>query len=101
MSSMLGCHIVRPASGIESARHMEPFEREVVSDLDEHTDDRGEARRRVPLHVRILIGLVAGATLGGAARALLGPDAPAVAWVVRHIAEPRSEERRVGKGGRT
>ena len=29
-----------------------------------------------------------GATLGGAARAMLGPDAPALAWVVRHIAEP-------------
>ena len=67
---------------------MEPFEREVVSDLDEHTDDRAEARRRIPLHVRILLGLVVGATLGSAARAILGPDAPVVAWVVRHIAEP-------------
>jgi DAACS family dicarboxylate/amino acid:cation (Na+ or H+) symporter len=67
---------------------MEPFEREVVSDLDEHTDDRGGARRRIPLHVRILLGLVVGATLGSAARAVLGPDAPAVAWIVTHIAEP-------------
>ena len=67
---------------------MEPFEREVVSDLDEQTDDRAEARRRIPLHVRILLGLVVGAALGGAARAVLGPDAPALAWVVRHIAEP-------------
>src|SRR5688572_22892790 len=67
---------------------MEPFEREVVSDLDEHTDDRAEARRRIPLHVRILLGLVVGATLGGGGRAMLGPDAPMLAWVVRHIAEP-------------
>ena len=67
---------------------MEPFEREVVSDLDEHTDDRAETRRRIPLHVRILLGLVVGATLGSAARAMLGPDAPLLAWVVRHIAEP-------------
>ena len=67
---------------------MEPFEREVVSDLDEHTDDRAEARRRLPLHVRILLGLVVGATLGSAARAMLGPDAPSLAWVVRHVAEP-------------
>ena len=52
---------------------MEPFEREVVSDLDEHTDDRVETRRRIPLHVRILLGLVAGATLGSVGRALLGP----------------------------
>ena len=43
---------------------------------------------RIPLHVRILLGLVVGATLGSAARAMLGPDAPVVAWVVRHIAEP-------------
>jgi DAACS family dicarboxylate/amino acid:cation (Na+ or H+) symporter len=67
---------------------MEPFEREVVSDLDEHTDDRAATRGRIPLHVRILLGLVVGATLGSAARAILGPDAPALAWVVRHIAEP-------------
>src|SRR5688572_2192673 len=50
--------------------HMEPFEREVVSDLDEHTDDRADSRRRIPLHVRILLGLVVGATLGSASRAL-------------------------------
>src|SRR5687768_7161888 len=67
---------------------MEPFEREVVSDLDEQTDDRAATRGRVPLHVRILLGLAVGATLGGGARALLGPDAPALAWAVRHIAEP-------------
>jgi dicarboxylate/amino acid:cation (Na+ or H+) symporter, DAACS family len=67
---------------------MEPFEREVVSDLDEQTDDRADARRRIPLHIRILLGLVVGATLGSAARAMLGPGAPAVEWVVRHIAEP-------------
>ena len=67
---------------------MERFEQEVVSDLDEHTDDRQAARRRLPLHVRILFGLFIGATLGGAARAILGADAPALAWVVRHVAEP-------------
>ena len=67
---------------------MERFEHEVVSDLDEQTDDRERARRRTPLHVRILYGLVAGATLGGAARALLGPDSSRLEWVVRHVAEP-------------
>jgi dicarboxylate/amino acid:cation (Na+ or H+) symporter, DAACS family len=67
---------------------MERFEREVVSDLDEQTDDRAEARRRVPLHIRILLGLAIGATLGSAARAMLGPDAPLLAWVVSHVAEP-------------
>ena len=70
---------------------MEPFEREAVSDLDERTDDRAETRRRIPLHVRILLGLVVGATLGSLARAMLGPDAPIVVWVVRHIAEPAGQ----------
>ena len=67
---------------------MEQFEREVVSDLDEHTDDRAEARRRMPLHVRILLGLAVGAALGSTGRALLGPDSPLLAWVIRHVAEP-------------
>jgi DAACS family dicarboxylate/amino acid:cation (Na+ or H+) symporter len=67
---------------------MEPFEQDVVSDLDEKTDDRAGTRHRVPLHVRILLGLAIGAGLGGSARALFGPDAASVAWVVTHIAEP-------------
>jgi DAACS family dicarboxylate/amino acid:cation (Na+ or H+) symporter len=67
---------------------MENFEQEVVSDLDEKTDDRGRARRRMPLHVRILFGLGIGSALGGTARALFGPAAPEVTWIVNHIAEP-------------
>lgn len=67
---------------------MEPFEREVVSDLDEHTDDRAATRGKAPLHVRILLGLAVGATLGGTMRAVFGHDAPLLEWVVRHIAEP-------------
>jgi dicarboxylate/amino acid:cation (Na+ or H+) symporter, DAACS family len=67
---------------------MENFEQEVVSDLDEKTDDRGRARRRMPLHVRILFGLGIGSALGGSARALFGPAAPEVTWIVNHIAEP-------------
>jgi len=67
---------------------MESFEREVVSDLDEQTDDQAQAKQRVPLHVRILLGLVIGATLGSTARAVLGPDAPSLTWVIANIAEP-------------
>ena len=67
---------------------MEPFEQEVVSDLDEQTDDRARARGRIPLHIRILLGLLIGAVLGSAARAVLGPNAPALAWVIAHVAEP-------------
>ena len=67
---------------------MEPFEQEVVSDLDEKTDDRTQAAWRTPLHVRILLGLVAGAGLGSIARAVLGRDSGRLAWIVNHIAEP-------------
>jgi DAACS family dicarboxylate/amino acid:cation (Na+ or H+) symporter len=67
---------------------MEQFEREVVSDLDEQTDDFAAARSRMPLHVRILLGLAAGAVLGGTGRAVLGPDAPLLSWAVTHVAEP-------------
>jgi len=67
---------------------MEPFEQDIVSDLDEKTDDRVGARRRVPLHVRILLGLVIGAGLGGGLRAMLGPDAPLLTQLIRHVAEP-------------
>jgi dicarboxylate/amino acid:cation (Na+ or H+) symporter, DAACS family len=67
---------------------MEPFEREVVSDLDETTADRARARRRLPLHVRILLGLVSGAALGSTARAFLGSDSPRLIWLVNYLAEP-------------
>jgi DAACS family dicarboxylate/amino acid:cation (Na+ or H+) symporter len=67
---------------------MEPFEREVVSDLDEKTDDRVRARRRMPLQFRILSGLVIGAALGSAARGFLGADSPGLSWLVDHVAEP-------------
>ena len=67
---------------------MEPFEREVVSDLDEHTDDRADARRRIPLHVRILLGLVAGAAARQRRARAARPRRAGTAWVVRHVAEP-------------
>ena len=66
----------------------EPYEREVVSDLDDKTDDRATARRRVPLHLRILGGLVVGAGLGGTSRALAGADAPWLVWTTTQIADP-------------
>jgi dicarboxylate/amino acid:cation (Na+ or H+) symporter, DAACS family len=70
---------------------MEPFEQEVVSDLDEKTDDRAEAKGRIPLHIRILLGLVTGAVLGSTARAVLGPDSPSLAWVIANVAEPAGQ----------
>ncbi len=65
----------------------QPLEREIVSDLDDKTDDVVPAGRR-PLHVRILIGLTLGAVAGGGARIALGTDAPALTWLVTQVAEP-------------
>ena len=64
------------------------FEREVVSDLDDKTNDLQQADRRMPLHTRILLGLVMGAALGGSLKALLGTDAPQLVWVVSHVTDP-------------
>ena len=67
---------------------MESFEREVVSDLDDNTDDLARTRRRLPLHIRILLGLVIGAAAGSTARAVLGPASAQLDWIVGYIAEP-------------
>lgn len=57
----------------------------MTTDLDNRTDDRP---RGMPLHTRILIGLVAGAVAGLAASAILGPSHPGLAWTVRNLAQP-------------
>ena len=71
----------------DDARRGDPdaFEREMTTDLDDRTDDRP---RGMPLHTRILLGLVLGAATGLAASAALGPDHPGLAWTVRHLAQP-------------
>ena len=45
-------------------------------------------RRRIPLHSRILIGLVAGAAVGGTVNALLGSDSPQLKFVIDQISDP-------------
>lgn len=47
-----------------------------------------ETRRGMPLHTKILIGLVAGAALGCTLNALLGSDTPELKFVANHITEP-------------
>jgi DAACS family dicarboxylate/amino acid:cation (Na+ or H+) symporter len=61
------------------------WERELSTDLDDRTPDRPKG---MPLHTRILLGLVLGAVTGLAASAILGPDDPRLAWTVRNLAQP-------------
>lgn len=49
------------------------------------TDER---RPGVPLHTKILIGLVAGAVLGGTLNSFLGSESPGLKFVVDQFAEP-------------
>jgi dicarboxylate/amino acid:cation (Na+ or H+) symporter, DAACS family len=46
-----------------------------------------ETRRRMPLHTRILLGLLIGAAAGVGSNLLWG-DAPALLWVVDNVAQP-------------
>ncbi|MGZ8868463.1 MAG: dicarboxylate/amino acid:cation symporter, partial [Thermoanaerobaculia bacterium] len=45
-------------------------------------------RRRIPLHSKILLGLVAGAVVGGTANAILGSDSPQLQFVIDQISDP-------------
>ncbi|HEX5971664.1 MAG TPA: dicarboxylate/amino acid:cation symporter [Gemmatimonadaceae bacterium] len=57
----------------------------MTTDLDNRTDDRP---RGMPLHTRILIGLVGGAVAGLIVSATLGANHPGVQWTVRNLAQP-------------
>lgn len=61
------------------------LEKELTTDLDDLTRDRP---RGMPLHTRILLGLVIGAVAGVAGNGLLGGEDPRVTWVVRQVTEP-------------
>jgi DAACS family dicarboxylate/amino acid:cation (Na+ or H+) symporter len=47
-----------------------------------------EERKQMPLHTKILIGLVAGALVGGTLNAVVGADDPALNFSAAHITEP-------------
>lgn len=66
-------------------RDRDAFERELTTDLDDTTPDQP---RGVPLHTRILIGLVVGAVAGVVVNAVLGQGDPRVEWMVREVSEP-------------
>ncbi|HEX8391329.1 MAG TPA: dicarboxylate/amino acid:cation symporter [Longimicrobium sp.] len=61
------------------------WERAMTTDLDDGTPDRP---RGMPLHTRILLGLVLGAVTGVAANAALGPEHPRLVWTVQNLATP-------------
>src|SRR5918912_138656 len=61
------------------------FEREITTDLDDETPDRPKG---MPLHTRILIGLVVGVVAGVTVNYLFGGDHPRVVWVVENITNP-------------
>ncbi|HET9526002.1 MAG TPA: dicarboxylate/amino acid:cation symporter [Pyrinomonadaceae bacterium] len=61
------------------------FEREIATDLDEETPDRPKG---IPLHTKILIGLVLGVVAGVVVNRLFGGDHPRVVWVVDNFTQP-------------
>ena len=64
---------------------MESYDREVTTDLKDSTPDKP---RGIPLHRRILIGLLVGVTAGLIVNGAFGGDHPSVAWIIRNITEP-------------
>src|SRR5215213_6746045 len=47
-----------------------------------------EPGRGIALHTKIVIGLVAGALVGGTLNRILGTGAPQLLWVADHVANP-------------
>jgi DAACS family dicarboxylate/amino acid:cation (Na+ or H+) symporter len=61
------------------------FEREIGTDLDAETPDLPKG---IPLHTKILIGLVIGVIAGLLVNRMFGGDHPRVVWVVDNITAP-------------
>jgi DAACS family dicarboxylate/amino acid:cation (Na+ or H+) symporter len=61
------------------------FEREIATDLDEGTLDHPKG---MPLHTKILLGLVVGVVAGLLVNRMFGGDHPRVVWVVDNITQP-------------
>src|SRR5919107_4042946 len=61
------------------------YEREATTDLKDETPDRPKG---MPLHTRILIGLLVGVVAGVTVNALRGDKDPGVEWFVSNITEP-------------
>jgi len=61
------------------------FESELTTDLKDTTPDKPHG---MPLHRRILLGLLFGVVAGLIVNAVLGGEDPRVAWTIRNITEP-------------
>jgi DAACS family dicarboxylate/amino acid:cation (Na+ or H+) symporter len=61
------------------------FEREINTDLDAETPDKPKG---IPLHTKILIGLVVGVVAGLVVNETFGGDHPRVVWVVDNLTQP-------------
>ena len=61
------------------------YEREETTDLKDETPDRPKG---MPLHTRILIGLLVGVVAGVAVNTIAGGDNPRVIWVISNITDP-------------
>lgn len=61
------------------------YEREATTDLKDDTPDKPKG---MPLHTRILIGLLVGVVAGVAVNALRGDKDPGVEWFVSNFTEP-------------
>jgi DAACS family dicarboxylate/amino acid:cation (Na+ or H+) symporter len=63
----------------------ESYEREVTTDLKDATPDQP---RGMPLHKRILLGLLIGVVAGLSANLIAGGANPGIDWTIRNITEP-------------
>src|SRR5688572_5067589 len=82
-SSFIIHHFILMADKDETGR--DAYEREATTDLKDTTPDKPKG---MPLHTRILIGLLVGVVAGVAANRLWGGDHASVAWTISRITEP-------------
>ncbi len=61
------------------------YEQEVTTDLKDSTPDKP---RGMPLHTRIVIGLLVGVVAGLVVNGVFGPEDQRIAWVIKNVTEP-------------
>ena len=61
------------------------YEQEVTTDLKDSTRDKPHG---IPLHTRIVIGLLVGVVAGLVVNGIFGPEDERIVWVIKNITEP-------------